>query len=118
MKRIYYVTTSPLIVNFFLAPHLAHLARTYRTSLAVTLPGEAPLCELPGVEVVPVEISRKIDARRDLAALVHSFGPKAGLLAAWAGAAVGVPARLHTFTGQIWAARARSCARRTARPRA
>ena len=54
---------------------------------------------------MPVEISRKIDARRDLAALVHSFGPKAGLLAAWAGAAVGVPARLHTFTGQIWAAR-------------
>jgi glycosyltransferase involved in cell wall biosynthesis len=36
---------------------------------------------------------------------VHSFGPKAGLLATWAGGRAGVPARLHTFTGQVWASR-------------
>jgi len=34
--------------------------------------------------------------------IVHSSTPKAGLLAALAGLMVGVPVRLHTFTGQPW----------------
>jgi glycosyltransferase involved in cell wall biosynthesis len=119
MKRICFVTTSPLIVNFFLVPHLRHLASRYEVSLAVTLPGEAPLKDLPGVRVEPIRIPRPIRPVGDAAALarlarlfrdrrydlVHSFGPKAGLLAAWAGSLAGVPARLHTFTGQVWVAR-------------
>ncbi len=119
MKKVCFVTTSPLIVNFFLTPHLLHLRSRYEVSLAVTLPGDVPLRELPGVRVEPVAIPRRIEPRRDAAALyrlerlfrarrydlVHSFAPKAGLLASWAGTMVGVPARLHTFTGQVWAAR-------------
>ncbi|MDH4095995.1 MAG: glycosyltransferase [Betaproteobacteria bacterium] len=119
MKRICFVTTSPLIVNFFLVPHLRRLASRYEVSLAVTLPGEAPLKDLPGVHVEPVTIPRRIRPLGDLRALqrlthlfrerryalVHSFGPKAGLLSTWAGMRAGVPARLHTFTGQVWASR-------------
>jgi glycosyltransferase involved in cell wall biosynthesis len=119
MKRVCFVTTSPLIVNFFLVPHLRHLASRYEVSLAVTLPGEAPLKDLPGVRVEPVTIPRRIRPAGDVSALVrltrlfgerrydlvHSFGPKAGLLSAWAGSLAGVPARLHTFTGQVWVSR-------------
>jgi glycosyltransferase involved in cell wall biosynthesis len=119
MKKVCLVTTSPLIVNFFLVPHLLHLRSRYEVSLAVTLPGEAPLRELPGVRIEPVRIARRIEPLRDLLAvrqltrlfgerrydLVHSFAPKAGLLATWAGTLARVPARLHTYTGQVWAAR-------------
>lgn len=119
MKRVCFVTTSPLIVNFFLVPHLRHLASRYEVSLAVTMPGEAPLKDLPGVRIEPVTIPRRIRPVGDAMALqrltrlfrerhydlVHSFGPKAGLLATWAGSYAGVPARLHTFTGQVWASR-------------
>lgn len=34
--------------------------------------------------------------------IVHSNTPKAGLLCAIAAKVVGVPIRLHTFTGQAW----------------
>src|SRR2546422_480671 len=118
-KKICYVTTTPLIVNFFLVPILLHMRERYTTSLAVTHPGEVPLVKLPGIEVFPVHSSRQIDLWRDAAAffqllklfrgerfdLIHSFGPKAGLLAGLAGRLAGVPCRVHTFTGQVWAAR-------------
>src|SRR5690606_31292659 len=85
----------------------------------VTQPGEVPLAPLPGVEVIALEIRRRIDPLSDIRSLVrlvrlfrrrrfdvvHSFGPKAGFLAMPAAAIAGVPARLHTFTGQVWAAR-------------
>ena len=100
-------------------PHLRHLASRYEVSLAVTLPGEAPLKDLPGVRIEPVTIPRRIRPAGDVSALVrltrlfrerrydlvHSFGPKAGLLSTWAGSLAGVPARLHTFTDQVWASR-------------
>jgi glycosyltransferase involved in cell wall biosynthesis len=119
MKKICFVTTSPLIVNFFLVPHLVRLARRYEMSLAVRLPGEVPLRPLPGIEIIPVDIRREIAPLADAMALaslvrlyrkrgfdlVHSFGPKAGLLSAGAGWLAGTRARLHTFTGQVWAAR-------------
>jgi glycosyltransferase involved in cell wall biosynthesis len=119
VKSVCFVTTSPLIVNFFLVPHLLRLRGRYAVALAVTLPGEVALRELPGIELLPVRIERAIAPWRDLRAwrslhalfrrrrfdLVHSFGPKAGLLASSAAARAGVRARLHTFTGQVWAAR-------------
>jgi glycosyltransferase involved in cell wall biosynthesis len=136
MRSVCFVTTSPLIVNFFLVPHLLYLRQHYRVALAVTLPGEVPLTALPGVEVIGVTIPRRIAPLADVAAiaalrrlfrarrldLVHSFGPKAGLVASTAGRLAGVPARLHTFTGQVWATRRgamrallRAADRRTAR---
>ena len=119
LKSLCFVTTSPLIVNFFLVPHLLRLRRDYRVTLAVTLPGEAPLRDLPGIEVLGVPIERRIAPVRDFSSLrrltglfgarhfdaVHSFGPKAGLLSTWAGKRAGTRVRVHTYTGQVWASR-------------
>jgi glycosyltransferase involved in cell wall biosynthesis len=35
--------------------------------------------------------------------VIHTISPKAGLLGSLAGYWVGVPIRIHTFTGQVWA---------------
>lgn len=119
-KAICVVTTSPLIVNFFLVPCLSALARCYRVSLAVNAAEGTPLAELPAVEVISLPIQRKIAPWSDLVALarmvrlfrerrfdaVHSFSPKAGLLAMLAGRISGIPVRMHTYTGQVWLTRA------------
>lgn len=119
MSAVCFVTTSPLIANSFLAPHLARLARRYDVSLALPVSGEIPLRPLDGVEVLPLPILRRISPWQDLLtlraldrlferrrfAVVHSFAPKAGLLAMHAARAARVPVRLHTFTGQVWASR-------------
>jgi glycosyltransferase involved in cell wall biosynthesis len=69
--------------------------------------------------LVPVRIERPISVWRDVRALqallrlfrrenfdlVHSMSPKAGLLAMVAGRIAGIPVRIHTFTGQVWASR-------------
>ena len=117
MKKICFVTTSPLIVNFFLRPHLLSLVKQFDVTLAVAQPGEVPLLPLPGIRVEGLCIRRTVAPLSDIVSLlklvrlfrrhrfdlVHSVGPKAGLLAAVAGRMAGVPFRLHTFTGQVWA---------------
>ena len=119
VKSVCLVTTSPLIVNFFLRPYIASLKREYRVSLVVNLHGSVPLPEDLGAEVIPVSIERKIAPWRDLVALiemvrlfrerrfdvVHSMSPKAGLLAMVAARIARVPVRVHTFTGQVWVTR-------------
>ena len=116
MKKICFVTTSPLIVNFFLRPHLLKLVKHFDVTLAVTQPGEVPLLPLPGVSVEAVCIRREVAPLSDILSLlklirlfrkhkfdlVHSFAPKAGILGALAGRIAGVPFRLHTYTGQVW----------------
>ena len=118
-RRVCLVTTSPLIVNFFLAPLLRALATRYEVALAVNdQEGVALPADLPG-RVHPVRIVRQISPLADLAALwklyrlfraerfdaVHSVSPKGGLLAMTAARLAGVPVRVHTFTGQVWVTR-------------
>ncbi len=69
------------------------------------------------VHFINVDIARKISLLNDMAALfqlyrvfrkehfevVHSIMPKSGLLAMLAAFVAGVPYRIHTFTGQVWA---------------
>ena len=116
MKRICFVTTSPLIVNFFLAPQLRFLSTRYEMTLVVNTAEGVPLVPLPGVDVVSLDLQRRWSPFSDLRAvvrlvalfsrrhfdLVHSFSPKAGLLTMLAARLAGVPCRVHTFTGQIW----------------
>jgi glycosyltransferase involved in cell wall biosynthesis len=66
---------------------------------------------------IPLAIRRKVSPLRDLQvliqltilfrrerfALVHSIMPKTGFLAMLAGMLAGIPNRMHTFTGQVWA---------------
>ena len=117
MKKICFVTTSPLIVNFFLRPLLMSMIKRFDVTLAVTQPGEVALLPLPGIRVEAICIRREVAPLYDIISLlklvrlfrrhkydlVHSFGPKAGILGSLAGAMSGVPFRLHTFTGQVWA---------------
>src|SRR5437899_1390628 len=95
-KAICVVTTTPLIVNFFLRGSLAALASSYDLSLILNL-NEPYRPNLAGIDlrVIHVRIERKISPFRDMAALarlvwifmtrdfrvVHSIAPKAGLLA-------------------------------------
>ena len=118
-KKICLITTSPLIVNFFLVPYLTSLGRKYRVSLVVNTAEETVLAEGHGAEVIALPIRRKISPWNDLRTLaflvrlfrerrfdaVHSFSPKAGLLATMAGRIAGVPVRIHTYTGQVWMTR-------------
>jgi len=119
-RKICVVTTTPLIVNFFLRGILAALASRYDVTLILNL-DESHEPDLRGIDlrVIPVRIERKISLFRDFAALarlvgifmshdfrvVHSVAPKAGLLAMIAGWIARVPTRIHTFQGEIWAAR-------------
>lgn len=74
------------------------------------------LGEREGVRTIGVEMERRVSPVKDFVSLVklvrvlkkerpdmvHSMTPKAGLLCMMAAKLVGVPARLHTFTGLVW----------------
>ncbi len=119
-KKVCVVTTSPLVVNFFLGGILEVLARRFDVSLIVnTQDGTEFRCLPHEIRLLSVRIERKISPIRDLKALwhlfrifhrerfdiVHSFAPKAGLLAMLAARFAGIPARVHTFQGEVWANR-------------
>jgi glycosyltransferase involved in cell wall biosynthesis len=117
-KKIFFVATTPFVVNPFLSAHLMTLARSYRVVLCVNLDAY-PLSPAlhTHIDVIHVAFERKIDPIRDLMSLlhlwwifirespsaVHSITPKAGLLAMIAAFFSGVRFRFHTFTGQVWA---------------
>lgn len=84
--------------------------------------GEDPFLEVlkkryPQMNFYTMPIKRKIHIISDLKVtyslyhlfkkenfnIVHSHTPKAGLIVAIAGKLAGIPIRLHTFTGQVWA---------------
>ena len=119
--RLCVVVASDLSVRTFLRPHLMALHAHYALTVVANTNDEQ-LLERIGVNgtLKRVPISRAISLVRDLQALaslvwlfrrerfdvVHSLTPKAGLLAMTAAWLTGVPVRLHTFTGQVWANRA------------
>lgn len=118
--RICLVVSSPFTLNAFLGRHLEALGREYRVTVIANLEDETIAPQVPaGCDLRSVRIKREVSIGHDLAALwllwrlfrrtdfasVHSVSPKAGLLAMLAARAAGVPLRLHTFTGQVWATR-------------
>ncbi|MCC6473473.1 MAG: glycosyltransferase [Burkholderiales bacterium] len=121
MDRICVVTTTTLIVDFFLGPQLRALAAAgHRVVLAYNRGEPAP----DPARVGPVDCAR-FDLRREIAPLhdaaglvqllfyflrqrpdgVVSVAPKAGLLAMIAARLAGVPLRCHIFQGEVWATR-------------
>jgi len=101
-----------------MAPHIKRLSKDYDITLVANGVPE-DLAELLGssVSFAPVRIERNISAKNDFIALiklwklfsgshfdcVHSILPKSGLLSMLAAKMAGVPLRIHTFTGQVWA---------------
>lgn len=131
-RRLCYVAASEMTVKAFLREHIRAAAERYDVAVIARAP---QALDLP-VRKIPLAIERRIAPLLDLKALweliavfrrerfdlVHSVTPKAGLLAALAGALARVPVRLHTFTGQVWATRGgasrallKACDRLTAR---
>ncbi len=119
-KRVCVVVSTPLIVHFFLRQHLRNAAARFDTTLATGAPDEALLSEHGNaVRIVVVPMKRDIALFRDVMAiwglarlfirerfdLVHTITPKAGLLGMFAAWVARVPARLHTFQGEVWVTR-------------
>src|ERR1017187_760442 len=122
LSAIAIVAASEITVKAFLRNHIAALAQRYPVCVIVNTSDTRFLdkLEIAG-ELIAAPIARPIAPVADLRAmaqltrlfrqrhfdLVHSVTPKAGLIATLAGRMAGVPRRLHTFTGQVWATRRR-----------
>ncbi|MDP3539051.1 MAG: glycosyltransferase [Azonexus sp.] len=115
-----FVLTSPFAVNGFLLNHFRILAGHYDITLVVNTLEYSLSDKLDcRVRVVHLAIARQISPLQDMKVfwrlwrffrsekfdLVHSMTPKAGLLAMLAAGLAGIPCRIHTFTGQVWATR-------------
>jgi len=120
MKKICFVTASPLSIRVFMRNHMLRLTEQYEVTAVSNFSSEDLLSDwLPRVRLVPIPIARQINLWADFCALVallrffrseqfevvHSVTPKAGLLALTAAWLVRIPVRVHSFTGQVWVTR-------------
>lgn len=114
------VVSSEMTIRAFLVRQLAAMAAQYDVTVVVNTKCPGFLAGLGlSARLHPLAIERRVSIVRDLRCLldlfrlmrnerfdlVHSFTPKAGLLAMLAARAAGIPVRIHTFTGQVWATR-------------
>lgn len=117
-KKVCLVATVPVALKVFMREHIVRLSQTY----AITLVCSGDVRELQAlfagldVRCVSLDIERKISLLDDCVSLfklcrffraerfagVHALMPKSGLLAMIAAKMVGVPVRVHIFTGQVW----------------
>lgn len=117
MKYLY-VTTISMTLDYFLKGVMADLVKAGNEVVAVSSPGPwmAGVRAVEGVKVIEVPMERRISPFKDLRSLwrlykviraerpdiVHSFTPKAGLLAMMASKLAGIKIRVHTFTGLVF----------------
>lgn len=116
MNKLCFVATIPAVMHSFMRGHLGAAAEKWSVNV-ITNPEDAELLNGLNARFIPLAIQRKVSLWRDAQVLiqlimlfrrekfdlVHSIMPKAGLLAMLAGWIAGVPNRMHTFTGQVWA---------------
>jgi glycosyltransferase involved in cell wall biosynthesis len=117
-KRICFVATFEMPVRTFLLDHFRLLSKEYDITLIAKVQDTGFLKTLGvDVRVISLGIERKIALLADIKALfhlflifrkerfeiVHSIMPKTGLLSMVAAFLAGIPIRIHTFTGQVWA---------------
>src|SRR5688572_15048474 len=119
--RVFFVVSNTFALNAFLAMPIRALRDDgWEVHVVVnTRDGQVAQEVRDAATLHPADHAREIAPLRDLASLwrlwrlfrrerpdvVHSVTPKAGLLAMTAARLAGVPQRLHTFTGQVWATR-------------
>lgn len=117
-KKVCLIATIPFALKVFMGPHVKRLSTIYDVTLMAN-GKEEDLSEFLSehVKFICVPIERHISISKDLKALVvllrlffkyrftsvHSFTPKAGLLAMMAARLAFIPVRIHIFTGQVWA---------------
>ncbi len=119
-KKIVFVVTVPMTINFFLKDQIIALSELYDVTVITNAKSASELGQVaPMVKFIPIDIHREIAPWSDLKALwalflcfrrnkydsVHSVTPKAGLLSMVSAFLAGVPVRIHMFTGQVWATR-------------
>jgi glycosyltransferase involved in cell wall biosynthesis len=116
MKKLCFVATIPAVIQAFMKDSIRASSQRWSVNV-VSNPRGAELLLGLNAKFIPMCIERKISPWRDLCALVQLFGlfrrehyqlvhsimPKTGLLTMLAARAAGIPYRLHTFTGQVWA---------------
>lgn len=117
--RLCRVVTVPMTFKTLLYDQLKYLAE-HGVELTLVSSPDSVLDDIGrslNVTCCPVVMSREPDILRDARSLValirlfatrrfdivHSVTPKAGLVTAIAGAVTGIPIRIHTYTGQVWA---------------
>lgn len=117
-KHLCFITTTPLIIHFFLKDLLISLANDYHVTVICRKDSDFYLLkELEGrMRIKYVNITRSINIYYDLQALfqlcviflthrfdiVHTVAPKAGLLGQLASYLTRVKTRIHTFQGEVW----------------
>lgn len=117
-SKVALVCATPLTFNAFMRQHILKIGSLYQLSVVCSGNGSELHSDILGIsQFESVSIERQIAPIKDIYALyqlfmlfgskqyrlVHSITPKAGLLAMGAAYLSGVPLRIHTFTGQVWA---------------
>jgi len=112
------VATIPFAINVFLRAHIEVLRENYDLVLVANGRAEEVTVLLDRhVSFIPLKIERSVSFGSDALALVrlwrlfrkgrfdsvHSIMPKAGFLSMLAARLAGIPRRVHSFTGQVWA---------------
>ena len=118
MKKICYVATIPAVVNSFLRDHIQAAAEIYSVTIVCNFENQHLLDGL-NASIIFLAIERKPSPSKDLQVLfklfklfrkehfdiVHTHMPKTGLLGMLAARFAGVPIRINTFHGEVWATR-------------
>jgi glycosyltransferase involved in cell wall biosynthesis len=118
MNKLCYVATIPAVVHSFLRGHILAAAEKFEVTVVCN---NTDVHLLDGIKarLILLPIERKPSPWRDMLALfqlfklfrrehfdiVHSHMPKTGLLAMLASRLAGVPIRINTFHGEVWATR-------------
>jgi glycosyltransferase involved in cell wall biosynthesis len=116
--KICFVTTTPLIIHFFLKGIIQRLSKDF--DITIVLSNDEDFFLLNGMEKFVkfkfIDITRDINIFRDVRALycllvfflfnrfdvVHTIAPKAGLIGQLAAFVCRVKFRVHTFQGEVW----------------
>lgn len=118
MKKICYVATIPAAIHTFLRGHIQAAAAVYEVTVVCNFT-DVNLLEGLNARLILLPIERNPSPLKDIQTLlqlyklfrrekfdiVHSHMPKTGLLGMLAAWLAGIPIRINTFHGEVWASR-------------